>query len=96
MAAAGMSVSGSQIRPRQQEDGFDRLVLDVTAEGNIAALEQALLALEDMRPQVFVTALDLKPARVSRRRSRQSLVEPEGDIRHVTARFELVALRLKV
>jgi len=95
LIAAGMSISGSQIRPRQSEDGYDRLVLDLTAEGNIGALEQALLALEEMRPLVFVKELAIKPARVSRRRNRHSGSEIAGDQRKVTARFELVSLRVK-
>lgn len=95
LVAAGMSIAGSQIRPRQQEEGFDRLRLDLTAEGNIESLELALLALEDMRPRVFITELTVKPARVSRRRSRSSEAEPQGDVRKVSARFELVSLRVK-
>lgn len=95
VTAAGLSVSGSQILPRQAQEGFDRLVLDITAEGNIDSLEQALEALEEMRPLVFVQSLSVKPARVSRRRSRQAEPEVVGDTRRLTARFKLTALRLK-
>ena len=96
LVEAGMSISGSQIRPRQQDEGFDRLRLDLTAEGNIGSLEAALQALEEMRPLIFITELSVKPARVSRRRSRQAEAQAQGDIRKVSARFELISLRLKL
>jgi hypothetical protein len=95
VTVAGLSVSGSQILPRQAHEGYERLVLDLTAEGNIDSLEQALEALEEMRPLVFVQSLSVKPARVSRRRTRQAEPEGEGDTRRLTARFKLTALRLK-
>ncbi len=95
VTAAGLSVSGSQILPRQAHEGYERLVLDLTAEGNIDSLEQALEALEEMRPLVFVQSLSVKPARASRRRTRQPEPEVEGDTRRLTARFKLTALRLK-
>lgn len=95
MTDAGLSISGSQVLPRQAEQGFDRLTLDITAEGNTGALEQALAELESMRPVVFVKSVNIKPARVSRRRSRNREEPTIGDARKVTARFQLISLRLK-
>lgn len=95
MTEAGLSISGSQVLPRQKEQGFDRLTLDITAEGNIDALEQALVSLESIRPLVFVTALNIKPSRVSRRRVRETIDPIAGDTRKITARFQLISLRLK-
>lgn len=94
MTNAGLSISGSQILPRQQDQGMDRLALDVTAEGNIDALEQALQDLEILRPIVVVKSLLLKPTRVSRRSRRKAGAEVLEDTRRVTARFQLVALRI--
>jgi len=98
MTAAGLSVSGSQILPQRSSRGFDRLGLDITAQGNIDALEEALLNLGSVRPLVFVEALKVSPDRARRaRRGRAGEVEEEveGDPRIVTARFQLFSLRLK-
>lgn len=95
MIEAGMSISGSQLLPRQVEQGFDRLTIEITAEGNTEALEQTLASLELMRPLVFVQTLNVKPARVSRRRTQGAQPVSVGDSRKVAARFKLVALRLK-
>ena len=97
MAGAGLSVSGSQILPTREADGFDRLSLDISAQGNIDALDEALLRLELMRPLVLVESLSVKPAR-ERRRSRARQREPAaavtGDQRQLTVRFQLISLRL--
>lgn len=95
MIEAGMSISGSQVLPRQAEEGFDQITVEITAEGNTDALEQTLASLELMRPLVFVKSLNVKPARVSRRRSREPQALEVGDTRKVSARFKLISLRLK-
>ena len=97
MVGAGLSVSGSQILPARNADGLYRLSLDISAQGNIDALDEALSQLELMRPLVLVESLLVKPAR-DRRRSRRRQSEPEeivpGDQRKLTVRFELISLRL--
>ena len=97
MAGAGLSVSGSQILPTRKADGFDRLSLDISAQGNVDALDEALLSLELMRPLVLVESLSVKPVR-ERRRSRSRQREPvaaePGDQRQLTVRFQLISLRL--
>lgn len=97
MVGAGLSVSGSQILPARQTDGFDRLSLDITAQGNIDALDEALSRLELMRPLVLVESVSIKPAR-ERRRSRRRQAAPEevvlGDQRQLTMGFQLISLRL--
>jgi len=98
MTAAGLSVSGSQILPQRKSESFDRLSLDITAEGNIDALDEALSSLESMRPLVFVESVKLQPQRMStRRRGRfaQPEITGEGDPRRLVARFQLFSLRLK-
>lgn len=95
MIEAGMSIAGSQVLPRQAGQGFDRLTLEITAEGNTEALEQVLASLEVMRPLVFVRSLTVKPKRSARRRSRGADDMAVGDTRNVNARFQLVSLRLK-
>ncbi len=93
---AGLSVSGSQILPARKSADFDRLSLDITAQGNIDELDQAFAGIQALRPLVFVESVDLKPVRA--RRSRRAKVEEdgaaEGDPRKLTARFQLFSLRL--
>lgn len=97
MVDAGMSVSGSQILPARRTTGFDRLSLDITAEGNIDGLDDAFAGLKELRPLVFVESVSVKPARV-RRSSRRGAAEEDNssgdDPRKLTARFHLFSLRL--
>lgn len=95
MMESGMSISGSQVLPRQADAGFDRLTLEVTADGNTEALEGTLAALELMRPLVLVSSLSVKPARAARRRSNEPLIIASGDTRKMTVKFKLISLRLK-
>jgi general secretion pathway protein M len=94
MADAGLSVTGSQILDTRAGEGYDRLQLDVTAEGNVDALDEALSGLEELRPLVFVESVKVKPIRTRRRRGDEvdtSIADP----RNVNARFTLFALRLQ-
>ncbi len=96
MVTAGLSVSGSQILPVRKSTGFDRLSLDITAQGNIDELDQTFAGIEALRPLVFVESVDVKPVRVRRSR-RVNVVEAnasEDDPRKLTARFQLFSLRL--
>ena len=96
MVTAGLSVSGSQILPVRKSTGFDRLSLDITAQGNIDELDQTFADIKALRPLVFVESVDVKPVRVRRSR-RVNVVEAnasEDDPRKLTARFQLFSLRL--
>jgi hypothetical protein len=102
MTGSGLSISGSQILPQLKSAEFDRLRLDITAEGNIEALDDALSSLESMRPLVFVESLKITPVRSrnqnrSRMRDREPLPEDVSteDPRRLTARLQLFSLRLK-
>ena len=98
LTSAGLTVSGSQILPRREVSGFDRLSLDITAEGDIDALDEALSGLEVMRPLVFVESLKVQPKR-TRSRRRRGRSPPEvadvSDPRKLGVRFQLFSLRLK-
>ncbi|MDX1736479.1 MAG: type II secretion system protein GspM [Halioglobus sp.] len=91
---AGMSVAGSQILDAEKADGYDRLRLDITAEGNIDALDEALELLQQMSPMVYVESMRIKPLRARRGRSASNDVL-EGDPRKLNARFRLFSLRLQ-
>ena len=93
MADAGMSVTGSQILATRSADGYERLTLDITGEGNIEALDVALAELELMRPLVFVESLKIKPLRA--RRGNAPAAGDGGDPRRLSASFQLFALRLQ-
>jgi general secretion pathway protein M len=97
MVDAGLSVSGSQILPVRKAAGFDRLSLDITAEGNIDELDDAFSSLDELRPLVFTESVTVKPIRV-RRSNRRGAVEEDNsngeDPRKLTARFHLFSLRL--
>lgn len=98
LTAAGLLVVGSQILPQRSFQGFDRLILDITAIGNIDALDEALSSLESVRPLVLVETLKVSPER-SRRPARGRPGQPadtgEGDPRMLTAQFQLFSLRSK-
>jgi hypothetical protein len=102
MTGSGLSITGSQILPQRTSDEFDRLSLDITAEGNIDALDTALSSLESMRPLVFVESLKVSPLRgrsraptKGRGRGAQAENAGDGDPRRLTARLQLFSLRLK-
>jgi len=92
MADAGMSVTGSQVLTTRRAEGYDQLTLDITAEGNSNALDEALSELDMMRPMIFIESARFKP---ERRRSRRSSAQDNADTdpRRVTARLKLFALR---
>ncbi len=96
MVDAGMSVSGSQILPVRKSAGFDRLSLDITAEGNIDELDEAFSRLNELRPLVFVESVNVKPVRARRnRRGAEGEDNASGDDpRKLTARFHLFSLRV--
>ena len=95
MRDAGLTVTGSQILATRRAEGYDRLTLDLSVEGNIDALDTALAELELMRPLLFVESLKVKPERMRSSRSRRQQAPEEGDPRRLAARFNLFALRLQ-
>ena len=82
---AGMSISNSQVLPAQELASFDRIGINVTATGDVAALDAALESLALYRPMLLVESLDVYPNR-SRSRSEEA---PQT----VTARFQIISLR---
>lgn len=94
MTSAGMSVATSQIMPTQQYDGYERLRLDITVEGNINQLDEALRALEDARPLVFIESAKVKQFRGAGSSSYRRHVQSGNpdDPRKLSARLELFSL----
>ena len=58
---AGMQVSGSQVLSPTEHAGLVEIRLQLDASGPMEALEQALVALRDARPMVFVSSLEIAP-----------------------------------
>lgn len=94
MTSAGMSIATSQILSAKQYDGYERLRLDITVEGNVDELDAALAELSLARPLVYIASARVKQYRgsgaISYRRHVQS-GNPD-DPRKLTARLELFSL----
>lgn len=67
LRTAGMEVSGSQVMSPKEHEGLVEIRLQLDAAGSMEALEQALVALRDARPLVFVGSLEVTPLRSRRR-----------------------------
>ena len=84
MNKAGMSVSGSQILPMKAEEGYDAIHLEINVKGTVEGLEEVLIGLRELRPNVIIETLNIKPVR-----------QREGE-HQLTARFRLLSLRLQL
>ena len=60
---AGMSIVGSRVRAFKIAEGYDEVSLDLTIEGDMAALELMLLEMPKLRPIVVIEETDIKPKR---------------------------------
>ena len=87
MTEAGLTVSNSQVQKIRREGKFDHIGLKVTALGTIEALDLALAGLENYRPLVLVESLNVYP-------NRKKSAAQTNYRQTVTARFELISLRL--
>jgi len=86
-AEAGLAVSNSQVMPTRKDEDFDRIAIKLTASGDIAALDAALIGVAAFRPMLLVESMDVFPARNQRTRGAPKAQE-------VTAVVQLLALRL--
>lgn len=80
---AGMSVVGSRVRAVKVVTGYDEISLDLTVEGDMAALEKTLLEIPKLRPVVVIEETDFKPKR------------GRNGPHIVVAKFRLTSLRLQ-
>ena len=53
-ARAGLEVSSTQVLPARAVDGFDRIPVVLRLEGELAALQAALLLLPSLAPSLFI------------------------------------------
>jgi general secretion pathway protein M len=94
MTSAGLSVSGSQILPGENTEGFENLNLDITVVGNINAVEEALSNLRMIRPLVLVESVTIKKLRATRTRAAQKAKPKKTDERMLSVRLRLLSMRL--
>ena len=71
---AGMQISGSQILPPRQDGNLEFISMNLTASGNIEALETMLLQLQSLRPLVVTESLNIQPARARRGEQTQEVL----------------------
>jgi general secretion pathway protein M len=57
---AGLEVSSTQVLPAKAVDGFDRIPLVIRVDGDLAALQSALVVLPAQSPSLFVEALNIQ------------------------------------
>ncbi len=60
LGAAGLQVSSSQVLPAKEDKGFDRIPLNVRAEGDMLAVQSALAVLGSQMPLLLVDDLDIQ------------------------------------
>jgi general secretion pathway protein M len=60
LTQAGLQVRSSQVMPATEERGLDRIGLSLGLDGDPAALQRALAALEEQSPVVLVDELDIR------------------------------------
>lgn len=59
-AKAGMDVSSTQVLPAKPADGFDRIPLVLRLEGELAALQSALIVLPSLAPSLFIEGMNVQ------------------------------------
>lgn len=61
-AQAGLAVSSTQILPAKEAAGFDRIPLVLRMDGELAALQSALVVLPSQAPSLFVEGFSVQTA----------------------------------
>ena len=57
---AGLEVSSTQVLPAKAVDGFDRIPVVIRVDGDLAALQGALVVLPAQSPSLFVEAVNVQ------------------------------------
>ena len=82
LTAAGMTISSSQVLPSKEESGLERIPLSVRAEGDIVALQGALVGMAEQRPAVLLDAINIQAQGV-----------PERGVQRLSVQFNFLILR---
>jgi general secretion pathway protein M len=59
-AKAGLEVASTQVLPAKPVEGFDRIPLVLRVEGNLTALQSALMVLPSQSPSLFVEGFNVQ------------------------------------
>ena len=70
---AGLDVTSTQILPAKEVDGFDRIPLVLQLQGELPALQSALVVLPSPSPSLFVEGFNVQTAGVPRADAPQKL-----------------------
>lgn len=84
-AEHSLSVSGSQVLPATEGQGYQQLAISMTIKGSMSSVPGFLGELGEIQPQVILSNVQISPAR-SRR----------GGPQNVSLRISVLALRTKV
>ena len=57
---AGLSIVSTQVLPPKTEPHFDRIALVVRADGELLALQSALMVLDNQKPSIFIDEMTLQ------------------------------------
>jgi len=82
---AGLEVSSTQVLAAKALDGFDRIPVVIRVEGELPALQGALVVMPAQAPSLFVDGLNIQTAGMPR---------PDGSTR-LTAQVNLFVLRAR-
>ncbi len=82
LSAAGMTISSSQVLPSKEEAGLERIPLSVRAEGDIVALQGALVGIAEHRPGVLIDGVNI-----------QAQGAPERGVQRLSVQFSFLVLR---
>lgn len=67
LVASGLSISNIQALPIVEGEEFDRVGVRLSVRGDLPELDNALIALSEHSPRVFVESLDVQPMSATRR-----------------------------
>jgi general secretion pathway protein M len=82
---AGLEVSSTQVLPAKAVDGFDRIPVVIRVEGELAALQGAMVVLPAQSPSLFVEAFNV-----------QTQVQPKPDVSpRLSVQINLFVLRAR-
>jgi len=66
LSSAGMVIASSQVLPAKEEKNIERIPLTVRAEGDIVALQGALVGLAEQKPALLVDGMSVQVVMVAK------------------------------
>ena len=66
LSSAGMVIASSQVLPAKEEQGIERIPLTGRAEGDLVALQSALIGLAEQKPALLVDGMTVQVVMVTK------------------------------